>query len=468
MPSFTITGSSTTPQSLNASEIGIVTGTGALTVAGTDAISVSSTEYVRLVVQGSVTAVSTATTESAVFGFSDFLDVYVGPGGLLQARRGNGISVSPENSLVVVNQGTILGSGYGILASNIRPFNATIVNHGLIESGGSAILTGTETGQVYLVNHGTITSHFGTTLDLNGDLGDQGAVRVHNTGVISGANWALRTSYGDDIVSNAGLIIGTVLLGHGANRYEGQFGQVLGTVQGGGNMDTLAGGDQTDVFDGWLGDDLLVGRGGDDSLTGGAGNDYLLGGSGNDRMDGGEDADTLNGNGEDDTILGGAGNDILVGQDGSDSLDGGTENDTLDGGAGDDILDGGSGNDILRGRAGEDDLAGGLGRDFLTGGQGADNFVFRALAETVVGANRDQILDFEQGLDSIVVAGLSPGVFEFRGTSAFAPSGNPELRLVETAAGSTIVQFDVDGNGTVDAELRVADVTGLTAEDFVL
>ena len=281
MPSFTITGSSTTPQSLNASEIGIVTGTGALTVAGTDAISVSSTEYVRLVVQGSVTAVSTATTESAVFGFSDFLDVYVGPGGLLQALRGNGISVSPENSLVVVNQGTILGSGYGILASNIRPFNATIVNHGLIESGGSAILTGTETGQVYLVNHGTITSHFGTTLDLNGDLGDQGAVRVHNTGVISGANWALRTSYGDDIVSNAGLIIGTVLLGHGANRYEGQFGQVLGTVQGGGNMDTLAGGDQTDVFDGWLGDDLLVGRGGDDSLTGGAGNDYLLGGSGN-------------------------------------------------------------------------------------------------------------------------------------------------------------------------------------------
>jgi serralysin len=63
---------------------------------------------------------------------------------------------------------------------------------------------------------------------------------------------------------------------------------------------------------------------------------------------------------------------------------------------------------------------------------------------------------------------MSPGVFEFRGTAGFAPSGNPELRLAETASGSTLVQFDADGNGTVDAEIRVAGVTGLTADDFVL
>ncbi|WP_370738644.1 hypothetical protein, partial [Maliponia aquimaris] len=93
---------------------------------------------------------------------------------------------------------------------------------------------------------------------------------------------------------------------------------------------------------------------------------------------------------------------------------------------------------------------------------------FRALTETVAGASRDQILDFQKGVDIIVVAGLSPGVFEFRGTAAFAPSGNPELRLFESATGSTIVQFDADGNGSIDAEIRVANVTGLTAEDFVL
>ncbi|MBV6638588.1 MAG: hypothetical protein KI788_22105, partial [Mameliella sp.] len=59
-------------------------------------------------------------------------------------------------------------------------------------------------------------------------------------------------------------------------------------------------------------------------------------------------------------------------------------------------------------------------------------------------------------------------VFEFRGTAGFAPSGNPELRLFETATGSTIVQLDVDGDGNADAEIRVANVTGLTADDFAL
>ncbi|BBU55603.1 hypothetical protein KU6B_18680 [Mameliella alba] len=194
----------------------------------------------------------------------------------------------------------------------------------------------------------------------------------------------------------------------------------------------------------------VIGETGDDTLIGGINDDTIFGGSGDDSIDGGTQNDTVNGGSGNDTILGGTGDDLLAGQDGADRLEGGDDN------------------DILRGRAGEDELAGGLGRDFLTGGQGADFFVFRSLAETVVGANRDQILDFEQGVVLTSVAGLSPAVFEFRGTAAFAPSGNPELRLLETATGSTIVQLDNDGDGLADAELRVANVTGLTADDFVL
>jgi hypothetical protein len=34
--------------------------------------------------------------------------------------------------------------------------------------------------------------------------------------------------------------------------------------------------------------------------------------------------------------------------------------------------------------------------------------------------------------------------------------------------GSTIVQFDIDGNGNVDAEIRVGNIAGLTADDFTL
>ena len=176
----------------------------------------------------------------------------------------------------------------------------------------------------------------------------------------------------------------------------------------------------------------------------------------------------MTGNGGDDLVIGGPGNDLLVGQDGSDTLQGDDQNDTLDGGAGNDILEGGDGTDVLRGRNGEDELAGGLGLDFLTGGQDADVFVFRTTAQAGIGATRDQVLDFEQGLDVINVVAMAPGNFEFRGTAAFAPSGNPELRLIETAAGSTIVQFDTDGDGAADAEIRVANVTGLTETDFAL
>lgn len=92
--------------------------------------------------------------------------------------------------------------------------------------------------------------------------------------------------------------------------------------------------------------------------------------------------------------------------------------------------------------------------------------MFRTTAHAGTGAVRDQILDFEQGVDLINVVSISPGVFSFVGTAAF--SGPNQIRVIETATGSSIVQFDVDGDGTADAEIRVGGVTGLTADDFAL
>ena len=338
------------------------------------------------------------------------------------------------------NSGTILGAQAGLVT---RPSGLYQVgtsfelrNSGLIEGVSGPAIWNEASARFDLINSGRIVA------------GDGSAVKGPANKVI-----------------NTGEIIGNI---EAVNTYIGKGGLVIGTVQGSGGADTLIGGDAADDLDGGRGVDLLVGHGGDDTLTGGRAADILLGGDGNDKLDGGEDNDTLNAHAGSDTLFGGDGDDILVGQDGDDYLDGGTDNDTMDGGAGDDTLEGGDGNDILRGRAGEDELAGGLGRDFLTGGQAADTFVFRSLAETVIGANRDQILDFEKDLDVISVAALSPGVFEFRGTAAFDPDGNPELRLRETANGSTIVELDADGDGVTDAEIRVSYVTGLTADDFVL
>ncbi len=370
------------------------------------------------------------------------------------------------------NSGLIAGESHALsLTADVGNTNNQVLNNsGIIEGISNTALEFFfgNNGGFQITNSGTISgweNGLSTTRDTD--------VRILNSGLIEArgtfsTNEAIQLDGGDDVIRNTGTILGNVTLQAGDDHIDNNGGVINGIVDGGAGNDTMAGGDGTDEFSGGDNGDTIVGRGGDDILNGDGGEDLILGGAGNDDIEGGADNDTINGNAGDDSIYGDGGNDVLVGQDGSDYLEGGDGLDTMDGGNGDDVLEGGSGNDILRGRAGEDNLAGGLGLDLLTGGQDADSFVFRSTAETVVGASRDQILDFEQGVDLIVVSGLSPGVFEFRGTAAFAPSGNPELRLFETPTGSTIVQFDTDGNGSVDAEIRVANVIGLTASDFVL
>ncbi|MGP6085791.1 calcium-binding protein [Antarctobacter jejuensis] len=468
MADFTFTGFSTTAQTLVGNETGILTDQDANLVVNGDAVSSTvGTNY--LYVNGSIVA-HTNSTANAVDHTGASFYAFVGPTGTVSSLEDDTFDIRGTSTFLLINDGTIL-SYEDAIDSRVTDGNGInrLVNSGKIIAQSDAVVFDGGSAAQYISNSGTIQG---------GDYGiwsnwrstaSTGTTFLSNTGTISGQSGSYTTNVGAgaDNIFNSGIMEGDITTGTGADRYEGP-GVLRGTLFAGAGNDTAAGGDATDVFRGGNDNDLLVGRGGDDSLNGDSGLDTILGGQGNDEIDGGNDNDTLNGNSGDDTILGGSGNDILVGQDGSDVLEGGNNDDTMDGGNGDDILEGGSGNDILRGRAGEDDLAGGLGRDYLTGGQDADNFVFRALAETVVGANRDQILDFEQGVDLIVVAGLSPGVFEFRGTAAFAPSGNSELRLIETATGSTIVQLDANGDGTADAEIRVGGVTGLTADDFVL
>ncbi|MBY6121065.1 calcium-binding protein [Mameliella alba] len=469
MANFTITSYDTVARDLNGGETGILTDADAqLRVAFGDAVD-STAGSNLLYVNGTILAFNSSTA-NAVHHTGVNLEVFVGATGHLASLQDDTFNIQGTGNFLLMNAGTILAAEDAL---DVRTADGSssnrLINSGTIMAESDAVLFEGGSGTQYISNSGTIQG---------GDRGiwanftnssSTGSSVLNNSGIVSGRldSYNAGSGAGRDYIYNTGVMDGDIRTGDNDDIYEGP-GLLRGTFLGGDGNDTAAGGDSTDVFQGNNDDDLLVGRGGDDSLSGGNGLDTILGGEGNDYVSGGNDNDTLNGNAGDDTILGGSGNDILVGQDGSDLLEGGSENDTIDGGNGDDVLEGGDGNDILRGRAGEDELAGGLGRDFLTGGQDADQFVFRALAETVVGANRDQILDFEQGVDSIVVAGMSPGVFEFRGTGAFAPSGNPELRLLETSTGSTIVQFDADGNGSVDAEIRVAGVTGLTADDFVL
>lgn len=122
----------------------------------------------------------------------------------------------------------------------------------------------------------------------------------------------------------------------------------------------------------------------DNDLNGTGGADTFFGRSGD---------DTLNGRGGDDFISGGSGDDYLEGHGGEDSLFGGS---------GDDFLIGGHGPDLLLAGSGDDSLEGGWGPDIMSGGDGKDRFTF-ARAD---GSFRDGIVDYQPGLDEIILEGF--------------------------------------------------------------
>ncbi|OWJ67835.1 calcium-binding protein [Inquilinus limosus] len=156
------------------------------------------------------------------------------------------------------------------------------------------------------------------------------------------------------------------------------------------------------------------------------------------------------------------GHDILVGTDGGN---------LLRGSSGDDLLSGHGGTDRLEGSIGDDVLVGGLGADGLSSGPGADIIRIDRLAESLPG-QEDTILDLTSrdriDLSRIDADLTAPGdqAFAFIGTAAFGGAAG-ELRY-EAMGGDLLVSADADGDGVADLAVKVRDLTGLTAADFIL
>jgi len=226
-----------------------------------------------------------------------------------------------------------------------------------------------------------------------------------------------------------------------------------------------------DTFMGSSFDDVMAGNDGADSLSGHAGADSLDGGAGADRLAGNVGEDTLSGGADNDTIFGGAEADLLNGDAGDDDLRGGAGADTLNGGADDDNLRGAGGADTLVGGAGDDTLSGGGGRDLLEGGEGADAFVFAPVAR--LAALHDTISDFSgaEG-DKIDLSALAGGIagggdFSFIGAGVAFNGVAGEVRALDKVD-ATILQADLDGDGSFDFRITLSGVVSLTSGDFVL
>jgi Ca2+-binding RTX toxin-like protein len=146
-------------------------------------------------------------------------------------------------------------------------------------------------------------------------------------------------------------------------------------------------------------------------------------------------------------------------------LDGNELANSIHGGGGNDLLRGFDGGDILRGNDGTDRLIGGGGSDLLFGDAGVDTFVFGSAADAGSGALRDQIRDFEDGVDRIDLRGFSAD-FDFIGSAAFGGQAG-ELRAFQAGA-NTLVAGDLDGDQTADFEILLTGPHSLSGNDFLL
>ncbi|MCB1447356.1 MAG: hypothetical protein KDJ87_16570 [Rhizobiaceae bacterium] len=262
-----------------------------------------------------------------------------------------GITATGDNALVV-NEGRIVSENRAIL---INGEDSRFINHGTTVSHSGAAF---ETGQVAsfaFLNDGRMVGKTGLDFhagDLKAVFGEDSVVKAGNHTIVTNTAdgdtarivnhgtlaatvedtfpEAIVGGAGSENIRNDGLIRGQVILGDGADRYDGRGGRVTdGVVEGGAGNDQFYLSDGgTRVVEGIGGgyDRLtvsfsykleafneieeirLAGRG-DFRLTGNMQNNYLVGNASDNRLFGGDGQDGLFGGKGDDILTGGAGGD---------------------------------------------------------------------------------------------------------------------------------------------------------------
>jgi Ca2+-binding RTX toxin-like protein len=257
----------------------------------------------------------------------------------------------------------------------------------------------------------------------------------------------------------------------------------IAAIDGTGNADSnlISGNDANNVLSGGDGTDFLRGNGGDDVLDGGKQNDVMDGGEGNDTylVDQPDDiAEELSSGGVDTVsayvtyrLREGIENLNLIWSPifttGIDGVGNGVGN-IIGGNIADNELWGLDGNDTLNGMEGDDSLIGGTGADTLTGGLGVDTFIYNSVRDTISGANRDIITDFDgagAGFGDVInLSGMDANAL-VAGNQAFTYIGNATF----TAAGqlryntqSGILSGSTDADATSEFQILLVGIPALT------
>jgi Ca2+-binding RTX toxin-like protein len=370
-------------------------------------------------------------------------------GGLAYQGNGSFDGIASTASFVTISvQGEVYGTN-GITARG---------NANEITVGSSGVVAGSIAGIEFtdgvINNAGDISGRTGISSSGNGK------VSIFNTGVITSDDdyYGVALLGGNDSLTNAGHIRGSVFMGAGSDTYDGEGGRVTGSIELGNGDDLAEGGNYREIF-------LATSRDGNDVYFGGGGVDtyYAFGSESALRADlirgiarfaatgavdvlggienirGTSFGDSILGNRSNNTLWGGAGNDALFGRDGNDLIYGGLDNDRIDGSAGDDVLVGGGSNDSMSGGDGDDLLISDGGRDVMSGGAGSDTFVFAGSLERANGTFiADQITDFRVGQDKIDLTSIDANL---------GVAGNQDFTWVGSAVVTAVGQVGYTRSG---------------------
>lgn len=161
---------------------------------------------------------------------------------------------------------------------------------------------------------------------------------------------------------------------------------------------------------------------------------------------------------------------VTVADVGGVTLVGGKKGDVLNGSSEADGIKGLKGKDTLSGLDGNDTLDGGKGNDKLAGGAGADSFVFADKLK----ANIDKVLDFEAGIDTIVLdrsifRKLAPGTLAEEAVVAGKKVKDASERVVYDDRKGVLL-YDADGKGGGDPVMvcKIGKGAGLGADDILV
>jgi Ca2+-binding RTX toxin-like protein len=172
-------------------------------------------------------------------------------------------------------------------AISIQGRSSEVTNSGMVSGVQGIAFTGTSSGTSRIMNYGTI---IGEADGIFRGAASTNAMTILNTGLIQAGNGSGDFSFdagGSSAavsIRNAGMMIGGISFGTGADRYVGLDGWLEGGISFGSGNDVLDGRGAriTGGIDGGAGNDTLTGTGGADTLTGGEGADRIAGGGGND------------------------------------------------------------------------------------------------------------------------------------------------------------------------------------------